>query len=75
MRCYFNLANCSEQIPDLEGIEVSSLAQAHMQALKAVQELREEDEDGEGSWIGWRLEVTDGDGHLMFVVDLGKSLS
>ncbi|GEO19288.1 DUF6894 family protein [Microvirga aerophila] len=74
MRCYFNLVNGSEKIPDPDGIEVRDLKQAYAQALKAIEELREEDDASEGDWSNWSLEVTDSTGSVLFHINLGNSL-
>jgi hypothetical protein len=74
MRCYFNLVNGSEKIPDPDGIEVRDLEQAYAQALKAIEELREEDDASEGDWSNWSLEVTDSAGSVLFHINLGNSL-
>ncbi len=75
MRYYFNLTNRMETIPDTEGVEAETLLLAQDQALKAIQELREEDDTAEQDWAGWRMEVTNPAGELMLVFDLGHSLS
>ena len=59
MRCYFNLVNGTEEIIDDDGIEVSGIEQARAQALKAIAELRHEDNELASEWKNWRLEVTD----------------
>jgi hypothetical protein len=74
MRCYFNLVNGSEKILDPDGIEVRDLEQAYAQALKAIDELREEDDASAGEWSNWSLEVTDSAGSVLFHINLGSSL-
>lgn len=59
MRCYFHLVNCHDVILDDTGIEVVDLASAEAQARKAIQELRQEDDEPDGLWAGWQLNVTD----------------
>ena len=73
MKCYFNLVNGSERIMDQEGLEVKGLEQAWAQALKALEELREEDGGDEGDWNNWSLEVTDISGSVLFAINLGGS--
>lgn len=74
MRCYFNLVNGSEKIIDHDGIEVRDIAQAHLQAMNAIEELREEDLSAFGDWADWSLEVTDSSGNVLFSINLGSSL-
>ncbi len=62
-----------ERILDETGIEVSDLEAAHYQAIKAIQELREEGEPDEVDWRGWHLEVTDVAGRVLFVIPLDAS--
>jgi hypothetical protein len=73
MRYYFNLINHTERILDDTGIEVSTPEQAQAQALKAVQEMRDEGEDS-AEWDDWRLEVTDAAGAVAFSVSLSDRL-
>lgn len=68
MRCFFNLVSEFETIADDVGIEVEDLATARSEALKAIQELRLENE--EGDWLGWRLEVVSATGGHLYSVDL-----
>jgi hypothetical protein len=42
MRCYFHLVNGPESIPDDAGVEVPDVQTAQREALKAIQELRDE---------------------------------
>jgi len=74
MRCYFNLVNGSEKIVDRDGIEVRDIEQARVQAMNAVEELREEDESAATDWANWSLEVTDSAGNVLFSINLGSSL-
>jgi hypothetical protein len=73
MRYYFNLINHTERILDDTGIEVSTLEQAQVQALRAVQEMRDEGGDS-AEWDDWRLEVSDAAGAVAFSVSLGGRL-
>jgi hypothetical protein len=70
MRCYFNLVHADRRIPDLEGIEVDDVEEARIEARKAVDEFRLEDEFIIQDWEGWRLEVTDPAGTVLFTIDL-----
>jgi len=59
-----------ERILDETGIEVSDLEAAHYQAIKAIQELREEGDEDEVDWRGWHLEVTDASGKVLLSIPL-----
>jgi uncharacterized protein YegL len=72
MKCYFNLVSGSERIADQEGVEVRDLDQAWAQAMRAIEELRE-DEEEVADWANWSLEVTDGSGTVLFTISLGRS--
>ncbi len=69
MRCYFHLVNGRERLTDPHGIKVTNLAMAHAEALRAVEELREEfDLD----MTGWSLVVADGAGRSLFEISLDE---
>ncbi|MBD2751058.1 hypothetical protein IC232_30980 [Microvirga sp. BT688] len=70
MHCFFHLVHRHERILDETGIEVSDLEAAHYQAIKAIQELRDEGEEGEVDWRGWHLEVTDASGKVLLSIPL-----
>jgi len=74
MKCYFHLVNGSEKITDQDGIEVRDIEQAHLQAMKAIAELREEDDTASSDWTNWSLEVTDAFGNILFSINLGGAL-
>ena len=69
VRCYFHLVNGSEEIRDREGLEVMDLDQAHAEALETLHALAKEDEAA-GTWAGWRLDVCDASGALLFSIGL-----
>jgi hypothetical protein len=71
MRCYFHLVNSSGMIRDDVGVEVSNIAAAETEALRAIDEMRQEDEQSEEDWQGWRLSVTDGSGWVLMSIPLG----
>jgi hypothetical protein len=73
MRCYFNLLSASDIIRDTDGIEVDDLEEARAQALRAVEELREDNNVTNDDWQGWRLEVVDENGTLLFAISLGRT--
>jgi hypothetical protein len=74
MRCYFNLVNGMDRITDHDGIEVQDIDHAVAQAMKAIEELREEDHAVPSDWTNWSLEVTDSSGIVLFSIDLGGVL-
>ena len=74
MRCYFNLVNGTEEIIDDDGIEVSGIDQARTQAMKAIAELRHEDNTVASEWKNWRLEVSDDEGEVLFSISLAIEL-
>jgi hypothetical protein len=65
MRCYFHLVSCHGEILDETGVEVSDLEAAEAEALKAVQELREEDPDADEHLQGWRLVIANQSGEVL----------
>ncbi len=70
MRLHFHLRDESHLLPDPEGIEVEDVQQAKSAALEMLAELRLEDPAAARDWSGWRLEVTDAAGVVVFSVDL-----
>jgi hypothetical protein len=74
MRCYFNLVDGYERILDQDGIEVLDLDQARSQAVKAIEELLEEDGGMAGDWQKWSLEVTNEYGQILFSIPLSGIL-
>ena len=74
MRCYFHLVNGSEEIRDREGLEVMDLDQAHAEALETLHALAKEDEAA-ATWAGWRLDVCDASGGLLFSIRLDQSVA
>jgi hypothetical protein len=74
MRCYFHLINGPDIIRDTDGIEVDDVEEARTQALKAIQELRSNQEMADEDWQGWQLDVVDESGMLLFSVNLGRKV-
>jgi aryl-alcohol dehydrogenase-like predicted oxidoreductase len=70
VHCYFHLVHAHERILDETGIEVSDLDAAHYQAMKAIQELRQEGEADAVDWSGWQLEVADEAGRILLSIPL-----
>ena len=69
-RYYFHLADRHETIPDEDGLEVSDLAKAHAEALKVIEEFRTENPTMATEWEGWRLDVANGSGAIVFSINL-----
>jgi hypothetical protein len=74
MRCYFHLVNCYDAVLDDAGVEVDDLDSAEAEARKAIQELRQEDEEADEMWAGWQLNVTDGFGRVLLSMPLTRPL-
>ena len=75
MRVHFHLLDGHETIRDLEGVEVADLQEARVQAIRAVQELAQEDELAAQSWSGWTLSVADDRGAVLFSLALDDFIS
>jgi hypothetical protein len=73
MQVYFSLRDGSETIPDGEGVEVSSVEDAKTEALRAIREMRGENETAARDWDGWKLEASDDKGALLFTLRLDAS--
>ena len=69
MRCYFNLVGVHQTIVDDKGVEVTDPDEARTHALEAVWELIQEGEEV-ADWRGWRLEVADASGTVLFLIRL-----
>jgi hypothetical protein len=70
MHCYFHLVSCHEVILDEIGIEILDLDVAWMEALKTVQELREEIRRSGRDWWVWQIDVTDASGTVLVSIRL-----
>jgi hypothetical protein len=73
MRCYFHLLSPYGMIRDDVGVEVTDMRMAEAEALKAIEEIRQEDNCTDKEWQGWRLNVTDCSGHLLLSISLSRS--
>jgi len=71
---FFNLTNGDETLTDSIGIQVGTMKEAKTQALTAIEELRLEDGIDADAWQGWRLEVADRAGTVVFAVTLTNSV-
>jgi hypothetical protein len=78
MRCFFNLVGPHGSLPDQEGIEVANMDELRAEVAETVEEVRSSAPSEAQHWKGWRLEVTDSSGAVIFSVDLhgvwGRSL-
>lgn len=74
MRCYFHLVNCHDAILDDTGVEVTGLEMVEAEALKAIRELREEDDGADEAWQGWLLNVADASGDVILSIPLDAPL-
>jgi hypothetical protein len=70
VRLYFHLTSAHDVIRDPEGVDVADLQDALLEATKTVEELRQADEFAAMDWSGWRLDVTDAAGRVLFSLDL-----
>jgi hypothetical protein len=70
MRCHFHVVNASEVIPDETGVEVSGLEEARVEALQAIEEMRQADAAGTNDWKGWSLNVAETTGRVLFSIPL-----
>ncbi len=73
-RYYFHLADQHEAIPDNDGLEVSDLVEACSQTRKAVEEFRQESPSMAAEWHGWRLDIADASGAVVFSICLDGAL-
>jgi hypothetical protein len=71
VRLYFHLVTDRETLPDPEGVEVDSVDQALAEALRALDELRNENPAATPGWLGWTLNITTEEGRIILTVDLG----
>jgi hypothetical protein len=70
VRVYFHVRRAHDVIFDLQGLEVSDLQEARVQAIRAIEELRQEDVSAAREWSGWSLTVADASGEVLFSLDL-----
>ena len=75
MKCFFNLANRHQTIPDDEGVEVADVDEARTLAREAAAEMIQAGEAQIEDWRGWRLEATDASGAVLFTISLEALLS
>jgi hypothetical protein len=73
MRCYFHLVNDHTTLTDNDGLEVSDLESAKVQALMAVSELQQEYDGFIEDWSGWHLRILCHDGTLLHTFPLVRT--
>lgn len=74
MRCYFHLVSSHDVIVDETGVEVADLENAEVEARKAIQELRQEDDEPDDVWVGWQLNIADASGRVLLSIPLTTPL-
>jgi hypothetical protein len=69
-RYFFHLAGCHDTIPDEEGVEVTDLEEACIEAVQTIKQLQRENPAEAAKWNGWRLDVADRFGTVAFSIRL-----
>jgi hypothetical protein len=70
MRCFFHLVNADRSLRDEEGVEVADLHEARSEVRKAITELRQADALLAKDWQGWRIDVSNESGDVLFSIHL-----
>jgi hypothetical protein len=73
MRCFFHLVTNGDEILDETGTEVASIDEAQTEALKAIDELRREDQSQSRDWRGWSLKIANEEGRVLSTIPLTPS--
>jgi hypothetical protein len=68
------LVDRHEIIPDEEGLEVTDLAIACREIMRTVEEVRRKSPSTAAAWRGWRLDVADAAGTIVFSISLDAPL-
>jgi hypothetical protein len=68
------LASQHETIPDEDGVELTDSAEACAEAVRAVEELRRNTPAAAAKWKGWRIDVADASGAVVFSISLDEPL-
>jgi hypothetical protein len=74
VRYYFHLANPHEIILDKDGAEAADREEVYMETVRAIEELRRNNPAEPKRWEGWRLDVTDASGVVIFSISLAEPL-
>lgn len=69
-RYYFHLTDGNRIICDDEGLQLADINAAVGYATKAIEELRAEASSPSEEWLGWRMEITNGTGEVVWVIPL-----
>jgi hypothetical protein len=72
MRLYFHLAAVHDSILDEVGIEVEDLDDARSEAIRAIADMKVEDHSSVQNFGGWRLDVTDASGAVVFSIHFAE---
>ena len=75
MRCYFNLVHTHHTIVDDEGVEVDDLGEVRTLTRKVAAEMIQTGEADIAGWCGWRLDVVDGPGTILFTLSLAECVA
>jgi len=75
MRCYFNLVHTHQTIVDDEGVEVDDLGEARTLTREVAAEMIQNGEADIAGWCGWRLDVVDGPGTVLFTLSLAECVA
>jgi hypothetical protein len=70
MRYFFNLVGPNGSLPDQEGIEVANSDELRAEVAGAIDEVRSSAPSDAIHWKGWRLEVADSSGAVIFAEEL-----
>jgi hypothetical protein len=74
MRVYFHLVSRDDVVLDDTGIDVSDVAAAQGEAVRAIQELRQDADLSPEEWSGWQLEAMDVNSKILFSIPLDAKL-
>ncbi len=74
MRVYFHLVSREDVVRDDTGIDVADVEAAQQEAVRAINELRQDADLSPEDWGGWRLEAVDADGNVLFTIPLNTRL-
>jgi hypothetical protein len=70
MRLYFHLVSDFAEVPDTDGVEVRDTSDLRPQILKALEEIRKEKPHLLEEGRGWRVNVADDSGQVLFLLSL-----
>jgi len=70
MHCFFHLLSGDDTILDDQGLEISDLYEAEVQAMIAIQEVRQEVDSMDEDLKGWHLHVVDAAGSILMSIPL-----